>query len=117
MHSNKHVIFALLACYLYISKVTLCFTNVFFAHLPNTFDATCSITMGFETHLCLHDYYSQYISNHFTNVSVKSYTIISAKLERHWVKINLQFYTDDGISFYRNVCEMITNILVIISFI
>ena len=42
---------------------------------------------------------SQHISNHFTNVS-----IIVVKLQKHW-----QFYTDDGRSFYRNECKMITD--------
>ena len=45
----------------------------------------------FETKLQIIQYknYSQYISNHFTNVLAKTYTIINLKLQRYQVRIKI----------------------------
>ena len=47
------------------------------------------LELNFNKHILI-----QYISNHFTNVSVKTYTIISV-----CCLLPMQLYTDDGISF------------------
>ena len=58
--------------------------------------------------------FSQVVNNFLGNSKSPEYKeIVKTSLDRG-TQCPCIFYTDDGISFYRNVCEMIANILAII---